>query len=104
MRLRLFLEQNKAVSIYENNKTDISSTETKISSEHPPRIVLVSQVIPDPLNIGYQKLSNAVVLQVNGKQIRRLEDVSTAFLSPINNFHRIDFFQVQTFERHFASC
>ena len=91
MRLRLFLEQNKAVSIYENNKTDISSTGTKISSEHPPRIVLVSQVIPDPLNIGYQKLSNAVVLQVNGKQIRRLEDVSTAFLSPINNFHRIDF-------------
>ena len=70
MRLRLFLEQNKAVSIYENNKTDISSTETKISSEHPLRIVLVSQVIPDPLNIGYQKLSNAVVLQVNGKQIR----------------------------------
>ena len=91
MRLRLFLEQNKAVSIYENNKSHISSTGTKISSDHPPRIVLVSQVIPDPLNIGYQKLSNAVVLQVNGKQIRRLEDVSTAFLSPIKNFHRIYF-------------
>ena len=51
----------------------------------------MSQVIPDPLNIGYQKLSNAVVLQVNGMRIRSLEDVSTAFLSPRNNFHRIDF-------------
>jgi len=39
----------------------------------------VSQVIPDPLNIGYQKLSNAVVLQVNGKQIHAWKMLAQLF-------------------------
>ena len=91
MRLRLFLEQNKAVMLEGKDKTAESSSSTKDSTELPPRIVLVTQVIPDPLNIGYQELSNAIVLQVNGRYINRLKDVPDAFLYPQDDFHRIDF-------------
>ena len=54
-------------------------------------MVLVTQVIPDQLNIGYQKLSNAIVLRINGRQIRHLKDVIEAFLNPESEYHRIDF-------------
>ena len=91
IRLRLFLEENKTVMIDGGNKTSDSYSETRDSTELPPRIVLVTHVIPDPLNIGYQELSNAIVLQVNGRYINRLKDVTDAFLYPQNDFHRIDF-------------
>jgi len=91
VRLRLFLEQNKTVMVDEKNKTSDSYSAKKDSTELPHRIVLMTQVIPDPLNIGYQELSNAIVLQVNGRYIKRLKDVPDAFLYPQDNFHRIDF-------------
>ena len=49
------------------------------------------RVIPDAINIGYQNLSNAVVLRINDQSINSLIDVSEAFLKPKNKFHRIDF-------------
>ena len=91
IRLRLFLEQNNTVMNYEKNKTTENYTAIKNSTELPLRIVLVTQVLPDPLNIGYQELSNAIVLRVNGRYINRLIDVKDAFLFPQKDFHRIDF-------------
>ena len=61
------------------------------NSKHQKRVVLVTQVIPDAINIGYQNLSNAVVLKINDESIKSLIDVSQAFLKPKNEFHRIDF-------------
>ncbi len=71
------------------NKVDSPSESNNF--EEAPRVVLVTQVIPDQINIGFQKLSNAVVLRINGQLIRRLKDVSKAFMDPENDFHRIDF-------------
>ena len=90
VRLRLFLGQNKSVMIHENNKTGESTSGNKTFAS-AARVVLVTQVIPDQLNIGYQKLSNAIVLQINGRQIRQLKDVIEAFLNPESEYHRIDF-------------
>ena len=90
VRLRLFLEHNKSVMTNYNHK-NLDSASSPNNSEATPRVVLVSQVIPDKINIGFQKLSNAVVLRINGQQIRRLKDVSKAFLNPETDFHRIDF-------------
>jgi len=90
VRLRLFLGQNKSVMIHENNKTGESTSGNKTFAS-AARVVLVTQVIPDQLNIGYQKLSNAIVLQINGRQIRHLKDVIEAFLNPESEYHRIDF-------------
>ncbi|MED5516815.1 MAG: hypothetical protein VYE65_08545, partial [SAR324 cluster bacterium] len=87
VRLRLFLEKNKTV-LMGNNLNDESELQSAKSAQ---RFVLVTQVIPDQINIGYQKLSNAIVQQINGQEIRRLKDVEEAFLNPDKGFHRIDF-------------
>ena len=63
----------------------------KNNPKHQSRVVLVTQVIPDAINIGYQNLSNAVVLKINDQSINSLIDVSKAFLKPKNKFYRIDF-------------
>jgi len=90
VRLRLFLEQNKTVLMDDNYK-NVKGESAPQNTEPAPRVVLVTQVIPDEINIGYQKLSNAIVLRINGQEIRRLKDVGKAFLNPETEFHRIDF-------------
>ena len=89
-RLRLFLSQNETVMIHEKKTNYDNLTGTK-AEEFTPRVVLVTQVIPDQINIGYQKLTNAVVLKINGLQIQRLKDVSDAFSKPDSEFHLIEF-------------
>tara|TARA_B100000945_G_scaffold318710_1_gene324177 strand:- start:548 stop:2146 length:1599 start_codon:yes stop_codon:yes gene_type:complete len=91
LRLRLFLEQNKTVMIPENNNSDNNYDTNKIIPKNMSRVVLVTQVIPDAINIGYQNLSNAVVLKINDHSINSLLDVSKAFLKPKNKFHLIEF-------------
>jgi len=91
LRLRLFLEQNKTVMIPVKNNFEKNSDSNKNYSKQQSHVVLVTQVIPDAINIGYQNLSNAVVLKINDQTINSLIDVSEAFLKPKNEFHRIDF-------------
>lgn len=39
------------------------------------RVVLLAGVLPDPINIGYQRFRNAVITHVNGDAIRNISDV-----------------------------
>jgi S1-C subfamily serine protease len=55
------------------------------------RIVILSQVLPDEANTGYQDLVDLVISRVNGQAISRLEDVATALRSPLSGFHRFEF-------------
>jgi len=57
------------------------------------KIVILSNVIPTPYTVGFENLSNLVVLKVNGKEIRKLADVRSALASPVNDFHKIEFQQ-----------
>jgi S1-C subfamily serine protease len=91
LRLRMYLEQNNSVLIQSEEKsTELTSVKSNMSKKQP-HVVLVTQVIPDELNIGYQKLSNAIVMKVNGRSIQSLDDVSEAFANPKSEFHKIDF-------------
>lgn len=54
-------------------------------------VVLLSRVIPDEINIGYQDLSNLVVQAINGHQVQNLNDLKQAFASNQGDFHLIDF-------------
>ena len=56
-----------------------------------PRIVLLSSVLPDPANLGYQDLRDLVVSKVNGVSIGRLEDLRRAFEQPSGGFHVVEF-------------
>jgi hypothetical protein len=57
----------------------------KVTAEHPQRVVL-SQVLPDEVNIGYEGLRNAVVDEINGIKIKQISDVITALKSPVNGY------------------
>jgi hypothetical protein len=57
----------------------------KVTAERPQRVVL-SQVLPDTANIGYESLRNAVVDEINGMKIKRISDIVTALKSPVNGF------------------
>jgi len=65
------------------------------NSEHPtperPALVLLSQVLPDIYNLGYQDLKYLVVDEVNGKKISYLPELREALKHPVNGFHTIQF-------------
>ncbi|HUB67146.1 MAG TPA: hypothetical protein VL981_06650 [Candidatus Methylacidiphilales bacterium] len=57
----------------------------KVTTAHPQRVVL-SQVLPDEVNIGYEGLRNTVVDEINGIKIKQISDVVTALKSPVNGY------------------
>jgi S1-C subfamily serine protease len=64
------------LSFYENDK---------VKPDRSQRVVL-SQVLPNPANIGYESLRNMVIDEVNGVKITQIGDVLTALKTPVNGF------------------
>jgi hypothetical protein len=58
-----------------------------------PSLVLLSQVLPDSYNIGYQDQRCLVVDRVNGQRVSRLPELRAALDKPVNGFHVIEFVQ-----------
>jgi hypothetical protein len=55
------------------------------------RIVLLTSVLPDAVNLGYQDLRDLIVVRVNGRTVGQLEDVRAAFREPQGGYHVIEF-------------
>jgi hypothetical protein len=55
------------------------------------RIVLLSSVLPDAANLGYQELRDLIVARVNGKAVANLADLRQAFAAPPDGFDVIEF-------------
>jgi hypothetical protein len=64
-----------------------------------PALVLMSQVLPDDYNIGYQEQRALVVDKVNGQRVSRLADLQQALEKPVNGFHVIDLMQSDSLRR-----
>ncbi|HAV63024.1 MAG TPA: hypothetical protein DCY13_11745 [Verrucomicrobiales bacterium] len=64
-----------------------------IPTEKQEAIVILSLVLPDPYNLGYQDIRALIVRRINGRKIVHLEDVETALKSPQDGFHIIEFAQ-----------
>jgi hypothetical protein len=56
-----------------------------------PSYVILSVVLPDPYNIGYQEIRYLIVDKLNGKQVNTLHDIVLAKESPKDGFHIIEF-------------
>ncbi|MDB6129461.1 MAG: hypothetical protein JWM04_568 [Verrucomicrobiales bacterium] len=56
-----------------------------------PFLVLLSQVLPDSANLGYQDYRFMVVDKVNGKKISVLQDIEEALKNPQNGFQVFEF-------------
>ena len=55
-----------------------SYVDRNIFLEHP-EVVVLSQILPDPINTYVESFKNAIVSEVNGHAIKRLEDLAAAF-------------------------
>jgi hypothetical protein len=64
-----------------------------------PALVVLSQVLPDIYNLGYQNDRFLVIDSVNGKKISYLPDLREALKHPIDGFHIIDFMQSDSLRR-----
>ncbi len=51
-------------------------------SPESPRIVLLSSVLPDAANLGYEGVRNLIVERVNGRPIGSMDDLREAFSHP----------------------
>ena len=48
----------------------------------PERVVIISRVLPDPSNLGYDDVNNAIVTRVNGVELHSLRDFRAAIRHP----------------------
>ncbi len=64
-----------------------------------PALILMSQVLPDAFNIGYQDQKWLVVDKVNGQRISRLADLRQALDKPVDGFHVIELVQSDSLRR-----
>lgn len=55
------------------------------------RIVFLSGSIPTPATIGYERLRNLTISKVNGKDIKNIKSLISAFDSNLNEIHSIEF-------------
>jgi hypothetical protein len=60
------------------------------SIEHPA-LVILSLVLPDPVNLGYQDSRYMVVEKVNDKTVHRLPDLQQALKHPRDGYHVVEF-------------
>jgi S1-C subfamily serine protease len=51
-----------------------------------PEVVVISKVLPDPVNTYQDRFVNTIVEQINDTKIRTLEDVAAAFKTPAEFF------------------
>ena len=53
-------------------------------------IVMLAQVLPDDVNIGYHEFINGIIAKVNGRRIITLPDLIQAFESCSEDYHLIE--------------
>lgn len=56
----------------------------------PERVVIISRVLPDPSNLGYGEVNNAIVLKANGRPLRSLADFREAIRHPQEGYDIIE--------------
>ncbi len=64
-----------------------------------PSLVILSQVLPDKFNIGYQEHRWFVVDKVNDRRITNLTELADALKQPKDDFHVIDFAPNEALQR-----
>lgn len=64
-----------------------------------PALVMLSTVMPDPINVGYQDARFLIVDKVNGKTIATLADLTAALKDPKDGVHRIEFMPGDSLQR-----
>ena len=51
------------------------------------KVVIITRVLPDPANLGYQSVNNTILKNLNGQPINTLADFRRAMGQPVNGYH-----------------
>lgn len=65
---------------------DRTQSDTNLEIEHH---VILTQIIPSELTIGYQEVTFVPVTEINGTKLKSIADVPNALAKPINGTHHI---------------
>jgi len=68
-------------------------------SPEQPSLVILSQVLPDPYNLGYTDTRWIVLKKINGQPIATLPDIQEALKKPSGHFHVLEFARGETLQR-----
>jgi hypothetical protein len=63
----------------------------KKATPEMPTAVVLSSILPDKFNLGYQDARYLIVETINGQKVRNLNDIVEARKHPQNGFHEIAF-------------
>jgi hypothetical protein len=69
------------------------------ASKDRPALVLLSQVLPDAYNIGYQDQKFLVIEKANGRPVHRLSELREALQHPENGFHVFEYTRGESLQR-----
>ena len=61
--------------------------------------MILSQVLPDAFNLGYQEQRGFAVDKVNGQRVTSLTELRDALKHPTDKFHVIDFLPNESLQR-----
>lgn len=64
-----------------------------------PSMVVLGQVLPDPINVGYQEYRHLVVDKVNDRKVATLADLKAALKEPRDGVHRIEYLKGDSLQR-----
>ena len=64
-----------------------------------PGLVILSQVLPDPYNLGYEEQKYLVVDTVNGQRVSSLSDLREALQKSTTGYHLIEFMRSNSLRR-----
>jgi hypothetical protein len=68
-------------------------------SPERPAVIVLSQVLPDSFNLGYQEVRHIVLERVNGQKISSLRDLQSALASSRDGFYMLEFLKGETLQR-----
>jgi hypothetical protein len=64
-----------------------------------PSAVVLSQILPDKFNLGYQDARYLIVESMNGQKVRTIRDIAEARKHPKDGFHEVTFQQGDSLSR-----
>jgi len=68
-------------------------------SPERPSVVVLSQVLPDVFNLGYQDLRGLVLERINGRKVNSLNEVAPALGRAADGFHTFEFLKGESLQR-----
>lgn len=63
------------------------------------RLILLSRVLPDPVNLGYHDVQAQLVSKVNGDVVRTMDELRAALAHPKKGFHVVELLAGQSAKR-----